>query len=172
MVSEWLKTVEEFHGLCAYCQERSYQEQDHFIPRSKGGRDDVTNYVPSCIICNKRKLDYTGEALFALFGFSTIERVRLYLETRFSQTIVYPPTPQHSRSGLRLVIKEIAEKQGLNQKNLAAKSQVTVELLNRYWNNNTRRVDLNQLAKIARALGVRTGDLIADGVKPQIEETD
>ena len=53
----------------------------------------------------------------------------------------------------RLRIKEEARQQKLTQKELAEKSQVTLQLLNRYWNNNMQRVELDQLEKIARALG-------------------
>jgi DNA-binding Xre family transcriptional regulator len=63
---------------------------------------------------------------------------------------------------VRLVIKEVAEKQGLNQSQLQIKAGVTPALMNRYWRSRTESVTLGELAKIARALGVRTGDLIAD----------
>jgi len=62
----------------------------------------------------------------------------------------------------KLVIKEVAEKQGLNQSQLQIKAGVTPALMNRYWRDKTESVTLSELAKIARALGVRTGDLIAD----------
>lgn len=61
----------------------------------------------------------------------------------------------------RLRIKEIAQQQGIKQNALAQKSGVTDQLLNRYWNNNILRVDLAELEKIACALGVNPGDLIA-----------
>ncbi len=35
-------------------------------------------------------------------------------------------------------------------------------LLNRYWNNSTRSVNLEALGKIARTLGVNVRDLFAD----------
>ncbi|GCE32227.1 hypothetical protein KDA_77110 [Dictyobacter alpinus] len=60
----------------------------------------------------------------------------------------------------RLRIKEIAQQQHMRQNTLAEKSGVTEQLLNRYWNNNVLRVDLAELEKIARALGVAPGDLI------------
>lgn len=59
-----------------------------------------------------------------------------------------------------LIIKEIAEKQGLNQSKLQIKAGVTIQLLNRYWNNNTESIALKQLQMIADALGVEPGDLI------------
>jgi DNA-binding Xre family transcriptional regulator len=65
--------------------------------------------------------------------------------------------------GVRLLIKEIALAKGMKQYELAEKSGVTPQLLNRYWNNNVQRVDLEELNKIAVALGVRPGDLIVSG---------
>lgn len=69
----------------------------------------------------------------------------------------------------RLVIKEVAEKQGLNQSQLQIKSGVTPALMNRYWRSKTESVTLDELAKIARALGVRTGDLITDDEKEEVQ---
>jgi transcriptional regulator with XRE-family HTH domain len=68
----------------------------------------------------------------------------------------------------RLIIKEIAEKQGLNQSKLQIKAGVTIQLLNRYWNNNTESIALKQLQMIADALGVEPGELIvSDGKLPE-----
>ncbi len=52
--------------------------------------------------------------------------------------------------------------QGLNQSQLQIKAGVTAQLLNRYWNNNTESVALKQLEMIAKALGVKSSDLIVD----------
>ncbi|HEX3641353.1 MAG TPA: helix-turn-helix transcriptional regulator [Ktedonobacteraceae bacterium] len=60
----------------------------------------------------------------------------------------------------KLIIKYIAEQQGLNQSQLQLKAAVTSQLLSRYWKNKTQSVELGQLEQIARALGVRPGDLI------------
>ena len=62
---------------------------------------------------------------------------------------------------MKLRIKEVAEAQGLNRNQLQLKSGVTLPLLTRYWNNTTTEVKLEALEKIARALGVQPGDLIA-----------
>jgi transcriptional regulator with XRE-family HTH domain len=70
----------------------------------------------------------------------------------------------------RLIIKEIATKQGLNQSKLQIKAGVTAQLLNRYWNNNTESVALKQLEMIAKALGVRSRDLIVDDDEPVQDE--
>lgn len=60
----------------------------------------------------------------------------------------------------RLRIRELAEKQKLNQKELADKSGVSAQLINRYWNYPMQRVELDALEKIAKALGVKFADLI------------
>lgn len=61
---------------------------------------------------------------------------------------------------VRLLIKDIAQSKKMKQYELAQKSGVTPQLLNRYWNNHTQSVSLEQLALIAKALGVKPGDLI------------
>ncbi len=63
---------------------------------------------------------------------------------------------------VRLIIKELAEARGLNRSQLQLKSGVTLPLLTRYWKNQTESVTLDALARIARALGVKPGDLIID----------
>lgn len=63
---------------------------------------------------------------------------------------------------LRLRIKELAQAQKLNRSQLQLKSQVTLPLLTRYWNNNTTEVKLDALERIAKALGVRVGDLFLE----------
>jgi transcriptional regulator with XRE-family HTH domain len=71
----------------------------------------------------------------------------------------------------KLRIKELAQARGLKQYQLAERSGVTPQLLNRYWNNHTQSVALDQLEKIARALGVKAGDLIVDELAhPQAEK--
>ena len=62
---------------------------------------------------------------------------------------------------VRLIIKELAQERGLKQYELAEKSGVTPQLLNRYWNNTMQRVSLEHLALIAKVLGVAVGDLFA-----------
>lgn len=61
---------------------------------------------------------------------------------------------------VKLRIRELAEKQGINQKELADKSGVSAQLINRYWNYPMQRVELDALAKIAKALNCRLADLI------------
>jgi transcriptional regulator with XRE-family HTH domain len=63
---------------------------------------------------------------------------------------------------LRLRIKELAEAQHLNRSQLQIKSGVTLPLLNRYWSNTTTEVKLDALEKIAKALGVKAGELFEE----------
>lgn len=63
---------------------------------------------------------------------------------------------------LYLTVKLYAEKQGLNRNQLQLKSGVTLPLLTRYWNNNTSEIKLDALERIAKALNVSPGKLIAD----------
>lgn len=63
---------------------------------------------------------------------------------------------------LKLRIKELAEAQKLNRSQLQLRSQVTLPLLTRYWNNNTTEVKLDALERIAKALGVKVGELFVE----------
>lgn len=45
-----------FDGKCAYCQkEFANLTLDHFIPRKKGGRENIENLIPACVECNGDK---------------------------------------------------------------------------------------------------------------------
>jgi putative transcriptional regulator len=157
---EWKQTIADFNGLCAYCQEREYDLMEHFIAQSKGGIIHVGNCLPACDYCNKRKSDLTGVALIGLFGEKLIKSLKRYLEERSGQAIEWPNDTPVYEPGVRLRIKEIAEAQGIRQYRLAQLSRVNPLLIGRYWNNQVKRVDLEQLGMIARALGVSPGDLI------------
>ncbi len=60
----------------------------------------------------------------------------------------------------KLIINRVAKSKGIKQSHLQLDARVTPPLLNRYWNNKTSTIDLNELEKIARALGVTPEDLI------------
>jgi transcriptional regulator with XRE-family HTH domain len=70
----------------------------------------------------------------------------------------------------RLIIAEIATKQGLNQAQLQIKAGVSPALLNRYWRNTAEKITLAELGKIAHTLGVAPGELIVDDEFPQTTE--
>src|SRR5581483_6786154 len=45
---------------CQYCGLRLGEEQrsiDHLVPVSRGGLDEITNYITACRSCNSRKKD-------------------------------------------------------------------------------------------------------------------
>lgn len=65
----------------------------------------------------------------------------------------------------QLIVRQLAEKQGLNRNQLQIKSGVTLPLLYRYWNNDTVSVRLDALEKIANALGVKPQDLIVSDME-------
>ncbi len=71
---------------------------------------------------------------------------------------------------IRLLIKDIAERQGLNRSQLQRLSGVTLPMLYRYWDNNTESVHLVSLERIAKALGVQVRDLFAAEEAEQKEE--
>jgi len=42
---------------CVYCLVAPFEEIEHFVPRSRGGSDDMSNLLPSCIACNRGRGD-------------------------------------------------------------------------------------------------------------------
>jgi len=67
----------------------------------------------------------------------------------------------------KLIIRQTATKKGLNQSQLQIKAGVTAQLLYRYWHNFTKSVELEQLERIAKALGAEPGDLIVSDARYQ-----
>lgn len=63
---------------------------------------------------------------------------------------------------VRLIIRELAEKQNLSQSRLQREAGVTMAQLRRYWYNKSESVTLDGLARIAKVLGVKPGDLIVE----------
>jgi len=61
---------------------------------------------------------------------------------------------------VRLRIAEVALAQGLNQSQLAEKSGVSVQVVNRYWNNFTKSVSLELFVRLAHTLDVSLDDLV------------
>ncbi len=61
---------------------------------------------------------------------------------------------------IRLRVKEIAERQGLNISQLARKADVDRRTLTRIYRDPTQEISTHVLAKLATALGVSPGDLI------------
>ncbi|MER6206368.1 HNH endonuclease signature motif containing protein [Streptomyces sp. NPDC001642] len=63
MIWEWLAVLTANNGECTYCGDIS-QTMDHVIPFADGGADDLTNLVPVCHNCNRRKQDKTPPTWF------------------------------------------------------------------------------------------------------------
>jgi 5-methylcytosine-specific restriction endonuclease McrA len=92
-VDQWLVTLKDFGGRCAYCYEKPYQVLEHFIPLELGGGTTVDNCVPACRSCNLTKgpwspfdlpYYYTRNAQRIL---AIAPKVKLYLETRRSEEV-------------------------------------------------------------------------------------
>jgi 5-methylcytosine-specific restriction endonuclease McrA len=56
------EVFEKNNFQCVYCgfdgrdfKHWAYLQVDHFIPKSYDGKEDITNLVTSCIICNQMK---------------------------------------------------------------------------------------------------------------------
>jgi DNA-binding Xre family transcriptional regulator len=62
----------------------------------------------------------------------------------------------------RLRIKEVAESQGYNMSSLSRKADVPFNTVRRAWKNPHYEIRLDALHRIAKALGVKTSDLIED----------
>lgn len=80
--AQWAATLKHFNGRCAYCQARSYECIDHFIPLKQGGGSTQNNCVPACASCNTCK----DHPKFVLLKDETkakeaLDRVRLYLDS-------------------------------------------------------------------------------------------
>jgi DNA-binding Xre family transcriptional regulator len=63
---------------------------------------------------------------------------------------------------VRLRIREIAEKQRFNISSLSRKADVSQNTIRRLWHDPYRHVDISVLERIAKVLGVATGDLLED----------
>lgn len=88
-LTEWMQTIADFNGMCAYCLTRPYTVLEHFSLAEIAGTH-VRNCLPACTQCNLRKRNHTGEILSTRFGQDTIERLQQYLVSRTNQ----PDEPQ------------------------------------------------------------------------------
>lgn len=56
--SDWGSVLEKYHHICAACgrspSDTGFQ-QDHKVPRLRGGSDDISNWQPLCDECNNFK---------------------------------------------------------------------------------------------------------------------
>ena len=82
-LDQWLQTLADFNGLCAYCQQRPFEHLEHFIPIDAGGGTTVGNCVPACGRCNYSKgADDPGLPQGELLDQNPRQRVGQYLAAR------------------------------------------------------------------------------------------
>jgi len=97
---QWLRCLDYFRGRCAYCLRKPVEGEaqltkDHFIPKSRNGRNSGTNIVPACEDCNTRKGNIhpdkwcTEEQLERIHTYFWDFRFSLYKSSRQKQTIVW-----------------------------------------------------------------------------------
>ncbi len=56
--TEWEKLKESYGNACVCCKDGNVKlTEDHILPLSKGGSDDISNIQPLCKPCNSRKKD-------------------------------------------------------------------------------------------------------------------
>lgn len=66
-LQEWLEKVELLGGCCIYCgRDDVPMTEDHKVPLSRGGSDDITNIVPACHSCNARKRARTAHEFLGI----------------------------------------------------------------------------------------------------------
>lgn len=78
---QWEKTIQYFHGFCAYCQHYPFTRMEHFVPIKHNGGTTWDNCVPACWRCDKKKKWYNPDHANRIPQ-ADIERVRSYLLTR------------------------------------------------------------------------------------------
>lgn len=54
-LQEWLDLCKKHNNKCAYCKKDCKLTEDHIIPLSKGGSNNIENIQPLCVSCNSKK---------------------------------------------------------------------------------------------------------------------
>ena len=79
-LTEWIRTIDDFGGRCAYCGQRPYTVMEHYVAIRFGGGTTASNCVPACGSCNVMKAK--AELGKAAFPVDALERVGRYLTRR------------------------------------------------------------------------------------------
>lgn len=78
---DWMKTLVDFGGCCAYCGARNGTTLDHFIPLERGGETVIENLLPACPRCNSRKGNlYPSQVKF--ISDERLQQLAEYLKSR------------------------------------------------------------------------------------------
>ena len=77
---DWLNAIDEFGGLCSYCQSRPHQVLEHFIPLLLGGGTTAGNCIPACKECNAAKHQKHPKDSTIQFKQLNMLRIQHYLE--------------------------------------------------------------------------------------------
>jgi 5-methylcytosine-specific restriction endonuclease McrA len=72
---EWEELLGSHDGRCAYCGSTERIEADHRIPLCRGGSNEISNILPACRQCNRRKHRKTEEEFRTLLKRQTTVRV-------------------------------------------------------------------------------------------------
>lgn len=93
-LEDWTRTVADFAGLCAYCNEAPARVVEHFIPLHMGGGTTAGNCLPACMACNASKHgklphELSGER----FAPRRLEELRVYLRARSTGADIGTPSP-------------------------------------------------------------------------------
>lgn len=51
----WQYVLAFYYYGCAFCDADHWDQQDHVVPISRGGKHDISNLAPSCATCNSLK---------------------------------------------------------------------------------------------------------------------
>jgi 5-methylcytosine-specific restriction endonuclease McrA len=71
---EWEELLRTHDGRCAYCGSAERIEADHRTPLCRGGSNEISNILPACRPCNRRKHRKTEDEFRALLEREAKER--------------------------------------------------------------------------------------------------
>ncbi len=89
-IDEWVAILEQFQGMCVYCQTSPFTVLDHIIPHYADGGTTAEDCIPVCKRCNSRKRDYLVDG--SLTYWERIEQVRTILRSGESIPSIGQPT--------------------------------------------------------------------------------
>ena len=65
----WTILKQVYEGRCYYCNRMTSKlQKEHLIPLARGGTNHVSNIVPACWSCNRRKSTLTDKEFFKLLA--------------------------------------------------------------------------------------------------------